>query len=261
MRQRILSFSGAAMLRTASLVLVFCAAPAAFAWDLPPLPQRPAAANNISPEMRGDIYMARKMYREAAEAYKMGPSDSAVLLNKTGIAYHEMVQLGIAKKYYERALKINPHFAEASNNLGTIYYARKSYRRAIRYYKRALKDNPDSACIYSNLGTAYFARKKYPLAMAAYGQALTLDPDVFEHSSSVGVLLQERTIGDRAMFHLYEARLYARRGMTDRALLCIRKALEEGLKDRKKIETDPDFKQIRDLPAFKELLAMQPRVL
>ena len=44
----------------------------------------------VTPEMRGDIFMARKMYREAAEAYKEGPRDSAVLLNKIAIAYHQM---------------------------------------------------------------------------------------------------------------------------------------------------------------------------
>ena len=37
--------------------------------------------------------MAKKMYREAVEAYKEGPHDSAIVLNKTGIAYHQMLQL------------------------------------------------------------------------------------------------------------------------------------------------------------------------
>ncbi len=97
----------------------------------------------ITPEVRGDIFMARKMYREAAEAYKEGPKDSAVLLNKTGIAYHQMLELGTAEKYYRRAIKVNPKYAEAINNLGTIYYARKSYRRAVNEYKKALRLNPD----------------------------------------------------------------------------------------------------------------------
>ena len=49
--------------------------------------------------------------------------------------------------------------------------------------------------------------------------------------------------------------------MNDRALLYIRKALEEGCKDRKKLEEDPAFAALRDLPEFKLLLAMEPRVL
>lgn len=222
---------------------------------------QPKPTNLVTPEMRGDIYMARKMYREAAQAYLEGPKDSAVLLNKTGIAYHQMMDLGIAERYYRAAIKANPQYAEAINNLGTVYYARKSYRRAVNEYKKALRLNPESASVLSNLGTGYFARKDYVHAAQAWQQALALDPDVFEHRSTQGVLLQERNVEERAKFHYYLAKNYAKAGMNDRALLYIRKALEEGFKERKKFQEDPEFAPLRDLPEFKQLLAMEPRVL
>jgi len=49
--------------------------------------------------------------------------------------------------------------------------------------------------------------------------------------------------------------------MNDRALQYIRKALEEGYKEKKKIAEDPAFVAIKDLPEFKELLTAEPRVL
>ncbi|HZT38860.1 MAG TPA: tetratricopeptide repeat protein [Bryobacteraceae bacterium] len=223
-------------------------------------PVNPQPKVNVTQEMRGDIYMARKQYRDAVEAYEQCPQ-SAVIVNKIGIAYHQMLELDAAKKQYERAIKMNPRYAEALNNLGTVYYAKKSYRRAIGQYKKALKLAPDSASIYSNLGTAYWARKKYDQAMKAYEQALALDPEVFEHRSTAGVLLQERPIEERAKFHFYQAKLYAKQGITDRALLCLRKALEEGYKDRDKIAEQPEFKDMLNLPEFKELIAYRPRVL
>lgn len=219
------------------------------------------SAEPISPEMRGDIFMARKMYREAAEAYKEGPKDSAVLLNKTAIAYHQMLELGLAEKYYKLAIKANPHYAEAVNNLGTVYYARKSYRRAIVQYKKALRMNPKSASFWSNLGVGYFARKDYKRAADAWQEALTLDPNVFETRGTQGVLLQERSVEERAKFHYSLAQMYAKKGMNDRALLYIRRALEEGYKEKKKIEDDPAFATLKDLPEFKELMALEPRVL
>src|SRR5947208_1552725 len=158
--------------------------------------RKPAVENtapvrkDISPEMRGDILMARKMYRQAVDAYSEAPT-SAVTMNKVGIAYHQMLELETARKYYERSIKLDGKYAEAINNLGTIYYAKKSFRRAVNQYKKALKLNPESASIYSNLGTAYFARKNYDDAMKAYEKALALDPEVFEHRNSAGVLLQE----------------------------------------------------------------------
>jgi len=222
-----------------------------------PVPGSP----NLSPERRADIFMARKMYREAIDTYKQAPLDSAIIWNKMGIAYHQMMELDIAKKHYERAQKMNPKYSEAINNLGTVYYARKSYRRATNQYKKALKLAPQSASIYSNLGTAYFARKDYKRALEAYQTALSLDPEVFEHRSSYGVMLQERSVEERAKFHYYLAKTYAKAGMNERALLYIRKALEEGFKEREKLMEDPEFSAMRETPEFQELLTFQPRVL
>src|ERR1700686_5455003 len=72
-----------------------------------------ATPKPLSPEKKADILMARKMYREAAETYKEAPLDSAVIQNKIGIAYHQMMQTDIARRYYERSIKIDPDYAEA----------------------------------------------------------------------------------------------------------------------------------------------------
>lgn len=249
----------------------------------------PAAASQpppepLTPEKRADIYMARKMYREAIETYRQVEQELAaklparkprrddgtyqqtanrlaVILNKIGIAYHQLMELDTARRYYERAVKLNPQYAEAINNIGTVHYAQKNYRRAISQYRKALKITPNSASIYSNLGTAYFARKNYEEASKAYAKALELDPDVFEHRSSYGVLLQERNVEERARFHYYLAKVYAQAGMNERALLYIRKALEEGFKDRRKFMEEPEFAGLQELPEFQELMKMEFRAL
>ena len=224
------------------------------------LPAAPAP-KPISTEMRGDIAMARKMYREAIEFYKQVEPKTAVILNKLGIAHHQMMDLSGAKRYYEQSLKKNKQYPEAINNLGTVAYAQKSYRRAVGQYNKALRYAPNSASIYSNLGTAWFARKKYDRAFEAYQKALELDPEVFEHRSTSGVLLQERSVEERAKFHFYLAKTYAAAGVFDRALLYIRKALEEGFKDKQKLIEDPAFASMKETPEFQELLALNPRVL
>jgi tetratricopeptide (TPR) repeat protein len=224
----------------------------------------PQAKRNLSPEDRGDIFMARKMYREAIEAFREGPPKNAVLQNKIGIAFHQMQQLDAARKCYETAIHLKPDFMEAENNLGTVYYARKNYRRAISCYRKAIAMIPEGvrqASIYSNLGTAYFARKQYERATEAYGTALKLDPNVFESRGNAGTLLQERNIEERAKFHYYMAKMYAKDGRTELSLQYLRKALEEGFKDRKKIEEDHELDPLRELPEFKDLMAREPRAL
>lgn len=224
-------------------------------------PANPDRPTPLSSEARGDIFMARKMYREAIETYQLDKKPNSVVLNKIGIAFHQTGDLNTAERYYQKAIKNKGDYAEAINNLGTIQYAKRSYRRAVSTYKKALKYSPNSASIQSNLGTAWFARKKYAEAMECYEKAMALDPDVFEHRSSTGVLLQERSVDERARFHYYLAKAYAKQGRQDLALLYIRKSLEEGFKERAKYMEESEFTQLRALPEFEVLMKMEPRVL
>lgn len=247
-----LALSGQTPLNSNSLLAANVPAPT------PPAVKKPP---QLTFEMRGDILMARKMYREAIDMYRQGPANSPVLTNKIGIAFHQLQLLDLAKKNYEHAMKLDKTYAEAINNLGTIYYSQKSYRRAIGYYKKAIRIAPSTASVYANLGAAYFGRKDYKHAAEYYEKALKLDPDVFEHHSSFGTLMQQRTVEERATYHLYLAKMYAKNGANERALIYLRKALEEGVKDREKIPVMPEFAALRKDPAFSQLMAENPRPL
>jgi Tfp pilus assembly protein PilF len=223
--------------------------------------QNQPSSQALTPELRGDIMMARKMYREAIDFYKPEAEKSAILANKTGIAYHQLQDLDNAEKYYRRAIKLNPKYPEAINNLGTVYYAKKSYRRAVNQYRSALRITPNSASVLSNLGTAYFARKQYDDAMKAYTQAVAIDPEIFDQHSSQGVLVQERTVEERAGYYYILAKTCAKAGMTDRTLQYMRKALENGFKDRDKFKAEPEFSALQDNMEFQEILAAEYKVL
>ena len=222
----------------------------------PPAAVRP----QLTPEQRGDIFMARKMYREAIETYRESP-ETALLANKIGIAYHQLAELNMAARCYQRAIKLDPKFSQAINNLGTIYYSRQSYRRAIGQYKKVLRITPDSASTLANLGSAYLARKQYELASENYQKALAIDPGIFEHHNGVGTTVRDQAVGDRPMFFYYLARSYAKAGMRDQALSYIRKSLEEGFKERKKFINDPEFAGLQKDPEFQKIMESEPKVL
>ena len=226
-----------------------------------PVPSVPAQARPpLSAQERGDILMARKMYREAIDTYKEAP-ETAILMNKIGIAYHQLTDLGSAEKYYNRAVKLDSKYAEAMNNLGTVYYSRQSYRRAINQYKKVLRLKPASASTLANLGSAYFARKQYELASENYQKALAIDPNVFESRSGVGSVVRDRTVGDRPTFFYYLAKSYAKAGMLEQALNYIRKSVEEGFKERQKFMDEPEFAGLQMDPEFQKIMAMEPKVL
>lgn len=217
----------------------------------------PPAEQGITYEKRGDIYVARKMYREAVDEYRKALKEhprSARLYNKIGISFHHQMNFGEAKKHYEQASSLDEKYAQAINNLGTVYYAQHHYKKAQKTYQKALKITPSSASIYSNLGTAYFARRKYKQATEAYLTALQFDPNVFDTRSQAGTLLQERSVEDRAKYHYFLARAFADAEIYDKALLYLRRSLEEGHGSRRKAWADDAFVAMREMPAFLALV-------
>jgi tetratricopeptide (TPR) repeat protein len=253
------------MILSASLLLAAAlSSPQAQAVPGQSAPEAKPPAPALSSETRGDIFMAKKSFREAIEMYQEGAAGNAVLQNKLGIAYQQLNQPDNALKAYSRAVKLKPDYMEALNNIGTVYYAKKSYRRAISSYNRALKTVPGErrgAVVYENMGRAWFNRKDYEKARECLQTALRLDPEVFQHHGDVGQILEETSIEERARYHFYLAKIYATSGRNDLALQYLRKALEEGFKGKKTLDAEPDFATLKDLPEFQELLAREPRVL
>jgi tetratricopeptide (TPR) repeat protein len=213
---------------------------------------------NVSPEMQGDILMAHQRYIAAIDAYKQGPTDSAIVWNKMGIANHHMFNLREAQKDYEKALKLNPSYPEALNNLGAVYYGQKLYHEAERSYKKAIKLSPKSAMFYSNLGTAYLAQGKYKKGAQCYRTALSLDPNVFE-SDPTARIAETGPTHEIAILNYLLAKTYAGAGRKTEALVYLRKALDEGYNDRKKILEEKEFAILHDVPEFQRMLSDKPQ--
>jgi tetratricopeptide (TPR) repeat protein len=216
----------------------------------------------ISGEELGDLYMARKQYREAMEQYRSLAEQNphnAVYLNKLGIALHQQTALGLALKYYERAVKVNPHYADAENNIGTIWYQRKKFSKAVRAYQKAIKMRDDMPVLYSNLGYAYFSQGKYEDSITAFRTALAKDPQFFERGSSrTGSVLQDRSVGDRGRFYYLLAKSFAEAGNLDRAIFYLRKSKEEGYAQINEVKKDPAFAAVLKDPVVIDLLAPKP---
>src|SRR6266849_3170190 len=221
-----------------------------------------AADRQLSAGELGDLYMARKQYREAMEQYRsLSEQDphNAVYLNKLGIALHQQTALGLALKYYQRAVKVNPQYADAENNIGTIWYQRKKYGKAIKAYEKAIKMRDDMPVLYSNLGYAYFGDKRYEESIAAFRIALSKDPQFFEHNASRnGSMLQDRSVSDRGRFYFLLAKSYAESGNVERCILYLRKAKDEGYAALADVNKDPAFTVVLKDPAAQELLAPKP---
>jgi|HubBroStandDraft_1064217.scaffolds.fasta_scaffold155745_1 tetratricopeptide (TPR) repeat protein len=236
-----------------SLLVVLAAAPAAWASHEVQTPAEPGMTA-LPPEERGDILMARGEYLAAIDAYRSAPVN-AVTLNKTGIAYHHLLAIDLAKKDYQQALLIRPNYPEAINNLGAAYFAEHNYRKAIKLYRKALQLMPKSAVVAANLGTAFFARGDYKPGIEAYRIAFADDPEVFTSSSQT--ISGPTSASDRAHQDYCIAELFAQAGMLDHAIEYLRKAFDEGFADRNKLMQDQEFAKLRQTAQFAQLMAEQ----
>lgn len=232
---------------SASLPVDFPAAPHAYT---------PQPLITVSAEVQGDLLAARQRYLDAIKAYLQAPQDSAAIANKIGVAYHHMFDMVDARKYYERAMQLDPKFAEPVNNLGATYHAEKKFKEAERLYRKAIQLQPHSAAFYSNLGTAYFFERKIKKGTEAFQQAFALDPEVFERGTAARIE-ESSSIKDLAAVNYTLAKTYASAGRNDRALAYLRKAVGEGFSDRKHLMNDPELAAVRETPEFAQLLTLR----
>jgi tetratricopeptide (TPR) repeat protein len=204
-------------------------------------------------EMRADILMARGEYVAAIAAYQQTDLRSAIVWNNIGMAYHHLFALEEARKAYQTALSLNPRFAPAANNLAAIYYAQREFSLSEHWYKRALKHTSESAVIYANLGTAYFAEAKYKKGVKEYRKAFALDQKVFTPRDAAMVQAGSSR-EQRVEMNYFVAETFASAGQKDQALVYLRKAMDEGFKDRKRLIEDKEFASLRTTPEFQQLM-------
>lgn len=84
-----------------------------------------------------------------------------------------------AKECYLQALKLNPDYAEAYNNLGilSLDHERK-YDAAAAYFRQAILIKPDLANAHFNLGTALSEQNMLDEAIESFQRALSLNADM-----------------------------------------------------------------------------------
>jgi tetratricopeptide (TPR) repeat protein len=225
------------------------------------VPPKPELTPRQAAELKGDVFMARKEFGEAAGAYEAileSEPKNAQLLNKVAIAYQELGNLNRSERYYRKSIKADKNFASPINNLGTVEYEKKHYSKAILLYKKALVLKMETSTIYSNLGYAYFANKQYPEAMVTFDKALAMDPQLFERKSGYGTVIQQRTTTDPGLFNFFVAKSYAAMGDAEHSAHFLRLARDDGYKDFMSAETDPAFAKVIKDARVQEVLHVMP---
>ncbi len=83
---------------------------------------------------------------------------------------------------YEKAVKIDPEFAFAYDNMGICYRRLNDFDKAIECYQKSLRIDPNGRMPLQNMAVAYQYKQEYRKAVEIYEQLAELDvndPEIF----------------------------------------------------------------------------------
>ena len=187
-----------------------------------------------------------------------------------GLAYYHRGQLEQSIAEYQKAIQINPNFAQARNNLGNVYYNQGKLEEAVVEYQGAIAINPNYAKVHYNLGVVYHQQGKLEEAIVQYQQAIATNPNDDKTYNNSGVTYSDpgrlvfgmaadnpTTNPNYAQAHYYLAQIYSVKNEKEQAIEWLQKAivLEAGLMEYSK--GDRSLDNIRQSPEFQRLISSQ----
>jgi tetratricopeptide (TPR) repeat protein len=152
-----------------------------------------------------------------------------------GNAKYKEGDLPGAIEYYDKALTINPKYADALYNKGVALSDLKRHEEAIEYYDKALTINPKYADAWYNKGVALSDLKRYDEEIECYDKALTINPKYAN-----------------AWFN--KACIYASKDDKSNALKNLSRAIELDNKYKEDAKKDEDFRNLWNDEDFKKIV-------
>ena len=67
----------------------------------------------------------------------------------------------LAAEYFLKAIKIEPKFVQAIDNLGKVYRILEKYDLAEKYYKKSIEIFPNGSTAHQNLAVVYDRQERY----------------------------------------------------------------------------------------------------
>jgi len=120
--------------------------------------------------------------------------------NQAGNLFFSQANLDKAASHFETALKIDPQNVSAYHNLGLIYGQQGKPELAIQYCQRAISLDPNSPEAHNNLGSIYLSQGRFSEALAELGKALSLRPNYQKAILNLGMAyfgLKDYTLAER----------------------------------------------------------------
>ena len=101
-----------------------------------------------------------------------------VLYNILGSSYQNMGNLSLAKKIFEKGLKLDPNNISITNNLGNVHKNLGEPELAENLFKKIIQNKPDYVNAYINLGNLKRDNNDFKTAISLYSEALNINDKI-----------------------------------------------------------------------------------
>jgi tetratricopeptide (TPR) repeat protein len=129
--------------------------------------------------LKGNEHYCKKEYSEAIKWYdkaiELDPKYADAWYNK-GNALNSLGKYEEAIENFDKALKIDPNYASAWNNKGYAIDKLGKYQEAIEHYNKAIELDPNIVSAWSNKGYTLTILENYDEAIKCYNKAIELNP-------------------------------------------------------------------------------------
>jgi len=106
-----------------------------------------------------------------------------------------------AIKAYEKVLTLDPHYAPAHINLGTLYYNQGDYALAEKHYRGAIECDDRYALAYFDLGNVLDETERVDEAIRAYRAAVALAPTYADAHYNLALAYERKKEPRKALYH------------------------------------------------------------
>ncbi len=135
---------------------------------------------------KNNLYKARFYIESLIKEYPA----KAEYFSALGTVFKKLGKLEEAKKWYLKAIELEPEFYEAHYNLGLIYCQQGNTQSEINCYLKTIQYNPELSLAYYNLGNAYRKLKQFKDAEIFYKESIRIKNDFDDAYYNLGVVCE-----------------------------------------------------------------------
>lgn len=199
------------------------------------------------------VYRHQKRLDKAISEYervlKLSPDDAASLYNLAFLYLDDKDLTYKASLSYQKAVKVDPTYKTAYNNLGILYERRGILDKSNDEYHKLLKLDPNDSNAHCGLGNLFRRKKMWNEAIAEYTKSIELSSDNSRAHYGLGCVHLKKSKWDKAedefnryieshpldpSSHYWLGLIYTKKSQHDYAITELNKAVQLGLAN------DPD---------------------